>query len=267
MSAYIYGIKNKTNNLYYIGQTINKNTRKWRHFNELRKGSHPNKHLQNAYNKDGEANFEFIILEEVEDYSRIKEREDSWIDKIGYYNIDKGRSGFTPVALRNMSEAQKGKISSRRVLSEEQVLDFLSIEEFIGEFSRPFSRQVGCNRIVPKGILRGECYQEISVKYNSLELSERKRILESSIRKYTVETSRLTEKTAACVWFLYKNKQETKAKIAKKFNKNIRSIERILNKDTLKNSYEIYSRLDEDYLEVLTQLVIDNIVPSSKEKV
>lgn len=267
MSAYIYGIKNKKNNLYYIGQTINKDTRKYRHFNELKNQSHPNQHLQNSYNKYGRENFEFVILEEVKDYSTIKEREDFWIDKIGYYNIDKGRSGFSPLALKNMSEAQKGKISSRRILKEEEVLSFLSIEEFIGEFSRPFSRHMQCNRIVPKEILQGKCYQEISLKYNSMSLSDRRNILLSSILKYNIETSRLTNKTAASIWFLYKNKQKSKKEIARELKKDIRSIERVLRKDTLKDSYEIYSRLDEEYLEVLTQIVIDNIVPSSKEKV
>lgn len=267
MSAYIYGIKNKINNLYYIGQTINKNTRKWRHFNELKNGSHPNQHLQNSYNKNGEENFEFIILEKVEDYSKIKERENFWIDKIGYYNIDKGRSGFTPLALKNMSEAQKGKTSSRRILTEEQVLSFLSIEEFIGDFSRPFSRYMKCNRIVPKEILQGKCYQEISSKYNLMNLSDRKKILLSSILEYNIEISRLTNKTASVIWFLYKNKQKNKKEIARELKKDVRSIERVLNRETLKDSYEIYSRLDEEYLEVLTQIVIDNIVPSSKEKV
>lgn len=263
MSAYIYGIKNKKNNLYYIGQTINKSTRKWRHFDDLRKQTHPNKHLQNSFNKNGEENFLFEILEKVEDYSRIKEREDYWIEKLGYYNIDKGRTGFTPSALRNMSQAQIGKISPRRILSKEDVFVFMSIEEFIGNFGRPFSRIYNCNRIVPREILSGICYQDVSKEYLGLSLENRVACLFDSLEKVSVSTDILTNKTASCVWFLYKNKQKNKKDIALILKKDIRSIERILKKETLKDSYEIYSELSEEILEIILKIVIGNTVPSS----
>lgn len=264
MSAYIYGIKNNKNNLYYIGQTINKETRKFRHFSDLENNVHPNRHLQNSYNKNGKDSFEFVLLEEVEDYSAIKEREDFWIEKIGYYNIDKGRSGFTPVALRNMSEAQLGKISSRRLLTESQVLEFLSIEEFLGGFIRQFSRIYNTNRIVPKGILSGTTYQDISRKYNSMELDERFTIALKSVKKLKIEYGALTDKMAALIWYCYKNKQMDKKSISILFQKDIRTIDRILKNETLSNSYEIYSRLEEEFLEKLLVLVIDNIVPSPR---
>lgn len=257
MSAYIYGIKNKKNNLYYIGQTINKSTRKYRHLNDLKNQKHPNYHLQNAYNKYGENYFEFEILEVIEDYSTIKDRENFWIEKIGYYNIDKGRTGFTPKALRNMSEAQIGKASSRRILTNEQVLNFLSIEEFIGDFSRPFSRIISCNRIVPRNILDGSTYQKETKEYLSLSLEERFKILERSCAEYDLELERLTKKSASVVWFLYRNKNYTKKKISKILKKNIRSIDRILKQETLKESYEIYSRLSEDILEKILQIIIE----------
>ena len=57
----------------YVGSSINLKNRKWKHFNLLSKGKHPNAHLQNAYNKieklypEGAAKyFEFRILEEKE---------------------------------------------------------------------------------------------------------------------------------------------------------------------------------------------------------
>ena len=61
----VYGIKNTITNQYYIGVTIQEfNKRKQQHFLKLRKNIHPNAKLQNAWNKYGEENFTFIIIEE-----------------------------------------------------------------------------------------------------------------------------------------------------------------------------------------------------------
>lgn len=61
----IYQIKNIVNNKVYIGSSGDKSplSRLKRHANDLSKGTHCNKHLQNAYNKYGKDGFEYIILE------------------------------------------------------------------------------------------------------------------------------------------------------------------------------------------------------------
>jgi group I intron endonuclease len=60
-SSCIYLIKNKINNKVYIGRTNNSSKRFSKHKALLFKNKHPNKHLQNAWNKYGSYNFEFII--------------------------------------------------------------------------------------------------------------------------------------------------------------------------------------------------------------
>ena len=60
----IYMIKNKLDGKVYIGQTYYFHKRIGRHLNELRGNKHPNKHLQSAWNKDGEENFSIIIYHE-----------------------------------------------------------------------------------------------------------------------------------------------------------------------------------------------------------
>lgn len=57
MEAYIYKIVNKITNEKYIGQTINFSRRISEHLNKLKNNSHPNKKLQNSWNKYGEDNF------------------------------------------------------------------------------------------------------------------------------------------------------------------------------------------------------------------
>ena len=58
----IYCIKNKTNEKVYIGQTNDLDKRKGLHYSYLKNNTHDNPHLQNAWNKYGENNFEFKIL-------------------------------------------------------------------------------------------------------------------------------------------------------------------------------------------------------------
>lgn len=65
MSGGIYRIVNLVDNKCYVGQTHNFNYRKGLHFSELRNDKHKNDHLQNAFNKYGEQNFVFEILERV----------------------------------------------------------------------------------------------------------------------------------------------------------------------------------------------------------
>lgn len=66
MTAGIYKIVNTVNNRIYIGSSMNLCSRKNRHFNELRKNKHINHYLQNDFNKCGEKNFVFEIIEEYD---------------------------------------------------------------------------------------------------------------------------------------------------------------------------------------------------------
>ena len=65
--AWIYEIRNKLNKMIYIGSTKNLEQRWNAHLYGLRNGEHFNNHLQSAWNKYGEDNFEFIPIEEIDD--------------------------------------------------------------------------------------------------------------------------------------------------------------------------------------------------------
>lgn len=62
----IYAFVNKINGMFYIGSATIFRKRWDLHLNELRKNKHKNPYLQNVYNKYGEINFQFIILEYCE---------------------------------------------------------------------------------------------------------------------------------------------------------------------------------------------------------
>lgn len=129
----IYGIRNKINNKIYVGQTSMRFLKRYHHHVwKLKNNSHDNKHLQNAWNKYGEENFEYIILEVVENpkenFYKLDEIEKDFIKKFRKenlsYNIQCG--GQLSHDGPNLSEEQRkkiGKINKERMtgskLSEE----------------------------------------------------------------------------------------------------------------------------------------------------
>ncbi len=67
----IYAIVNLKTEKFYIGSAVKLNSRKSLHLNQLRKGKHHSKYLQNSYNKHGEECFIFKVLEYVEDENNL----------------------------------------------------------------------------------------------------------------------------------------------------------------------------------------------------
>ena len=56
----------------YVGSAVNFKRRRRKHRKSLRKGTHHSPHLQNAWNKYGEDNFKFDVLEYVEDLKELE---------------------------------------------------------------------------------------------------------------------------------------------------------------------------------------------------
>lgn len=82
MASGIYMIKNKKTGQMYIGQSKHIKRRWVDHKYELVRGIHANTFLQNSWNKYGEDNFSFSIIEEVNE-NKLNEQEKYWI---AYYN-------------------------------------------------------------------------------------------------------------------------------------------------------------------------------------
>ena len=115
MKSGIYMILNKANNKVYIGQSINLDSRMDGHLRELRKGTHINNHLQGAFNKYGESNFEFIILckEPFEQLNTLEQyyilNFESYDERFGYNHNYGGKNGRVPQEVREkISESLKG---------------------------------------------------------------------------------------------------------------------------------------------------------------
>lgn len=115
----IYYIKNIINNKLYIGQSIDVYTRLSRHRTDLRSGR-DSKHLQRAYDKYGEDNFEFTMfmecsVEDLDFWEKHYIAEWNTQDENFGYNLDGGGSKSRLMSEETkalMSQAQKGRIVS-----------------------------------------------------------------------------------------------------------------------------------------------------------
>jgi group I intron endonuclease len=76
----VYQIVCKPNGKIYVGSAINLRWRWHSHRRDLGNGVHVNPHLQFAWNLYGETNFEFSVLEYV-DEQRLLTTEQLWITK------------------------------------------------------------------------------------------------------------------------------------------------------------------------------------------
>lgn len=81
----VYGIFSKTTNKIYVGITRHKKGFRHRwgsHKCSLKKGMHDNSYLQHSYNKHGENDFYFKVLEICNREDNLEEKEVSWISKL-----------------------------------------------------------------------------------------------------------------------------------------------------------------------------------------
>ena len=96
---------------------------RWKvHVNELIRGSHHNRRLQNAWNKYGDGCFKFYVLEECE-VENLDDRETFWINNLGSfengYNLDFGGKG-----TRGYKHTDEEIEKMRKVQDPNEVLQF-----------------------------------------------------------------------------------------------------------------------------------------------
>lgn len=120
MKGYIYKIYNDINNKLYIGQTVQ--TLGIRFTNHKMASKLEKTKLYNAFNKYGIENFHITLIEEVEDYNLLNEREKYWINYYDSYNngynSTLGGDGVHLIDYNKIYEKwQEGK--SRKEISDE----------------------------------------------------------------------------------------------------------------------------------------------------
>jgi group I intron endonuclease len=120
MKNVIYLIKNIVNNKVYVGSAVNISKRWSRHKKDLAKGKHHSCLLQRAWDKYGEQNFKFEVIEEVLNPQHLVSYEQVYLDYYKSYESDRGYNickiagspyglKHTKEAKKKMSEANKGR--------------------------------------------------------------------------------------------------------------------------------------------------------------
>ena len=107
----IYIIRNLVSKKVYVGQAKSVYTRLIHHKHELLTGTHGNSHLQRSFNKHGEDNFEFDIIEYC-DSEILTEKEREHINsQDSVYNMKEAADHPGGSKQKNITQEHKDKIS------------------------------------------------------------------------------------------------------------------------------------------------------------
>jgi len=118
-SAGIYQILNLVNGKIYIGSAINLRQRRNEHFSRLRCNRHPNKHIQSSFNKYGEHNFDFEVLQLIQNPKSLSGCEQFWMDKTGCadkkFGYNSSPTAGNTLGVKLSKEAIQKSVTSRRI--------------------------------------------------------------------------------------------------------------------------------------------------------
>jgi group I intron endonuclease len=123
MKSGIYSFKSITNGRMYIGLSCDVYYRKRKHIELLKRGAHCNCHLQAHFNKYGEQDLQFEIIEHCP-VSDLEAREMYWIDKLGAYG-----GGFNQTKGGHLKDYASRLFSFENIKTGEVVED-ISVKDF-----------------------------------------------------------------------------------------------------------------------------------------
>lgn len=182
MNVGIYKIVNLANNKLYIGSSKCLAKRWYMHKYNLRKNKHHCRHLQYSYNKYGESNFRFDIIEECE-IENLLIREQFYLDIIKpEYNLC---TIAGTCAGRKLSLEHKEKISKankNKIRSEEQKI---KISEFMKTRPCSLETRLKMSTASKNRKCSEETKQKISAIHKGKKLTDKEklRLREVNLRK------------------------------------------------------------------------------------
>ena len=181
----IYKITNVVDNKIYIGCASNVRTRKNGHLHDLKNNYHKNSYLQNAWNKHGEVNFKFEVVE-LCDIKLLHEKEHFWVS---YYNsLDRnigynlkptdpnGCSIHSEETKEKLRQANKGKKPSLACTdagkiynaSKECKMNLIEARKKLKDID--FNIVNAHKRKSIKNIITGEVYESLAMAANILNI-------------------------------------------------------------------------------------------------
>lgn len=133
----VYQIRSLSTNKFYIGSSGNLKKREFNHFRSLRKGTHHNALLQKLFTKNGEDDFQFIVLKFFSKKVLAQKLEDQLINK--YWDNPRCLNiGHSAIGGDNLSKNPNKKTIVRRMTkSVRQRMANMTKEERVAAFSQP----------------------------------------------------------------------------------------------------------------------------------
>lgn len=114
MASGIYMIKCLSSGKFYVGSAKNIEGRWKQHKRQLRKSTHKNRYLQNAWAKHGEGAFSFEVVQHVDDINNLIAAEQVILDRMRPYDRT---IGFNICEVANSSLGVKRSLETRAKVS------------------------------------------------------------------------------------------------------------------------------------------------------
>ena len=200
----IYKIENKINGKVYIGQSIHIKKRWYEHKYQLNSNCHCNTHLQLSWNKYGQDNFTFVVIETCQK-DELDDKEMYWIeyyksyDELNGYNISIGGQGAKlhydiDLIINTYNETNSVvKTSELLNISEEKISEILN-NEGVRIIEPPNRKVVGLNAETYELEYIFNSIKEAYENFNSLVTNQINKSIKDS--KYIA---------FGCIWFDYED--------------------------------------------------------------
>lgn len=155
----VYKIINKINGKVYIGSSKDISKRWCRHKADLRRNIHHSLHLQRAWNKYGEENFIFEIIEVLHNIE-LKDQFAKEQEYIDYYNACDYEYGYN-VQKNAQGCGNSGLTANRSKLTYEQVEEIKIRVISNGENPDKITSEYNVSTDTIRRILNGDTYKEV----------------------------------------------------------------------------------------------------------
>lgn len=247
MMYFVYYIRNKIENKYYIGITNNFRTRVKKHVYNLNKNKHHSKKLQESFNKYGIDNFEFGILLKTDcTRDEILEKEKEYIRKYDSYN-----NGY------NMNLGGKENNGFQSKFTEDIVKIICTVKERDNKSGGLLAEIFNTSRTSISRICKGETQLDSYLKFKKLSNKEKDEIYNEFIKNSHYDYAKcnnnknriLTKDDVFKILSFYK-KYNKKEMLSKHFNCSQHLINQIVRGEIYR---DYISDFNDDYIDFILE--------------